>query len=115
MNITRVSESKEYPTTGHYDMRCLRMQGGEVSKTGDFSVGISHFLPGAYTEYMAAGVELIYIVVDGELTLTADGKEYTLTKYDSVHFDIGDERAMDNRTNLPAAMFVVAGMPKNNN
>lgn len=112
MKITKVIEGKEYPTTGHYDMRCLRLHGTDTSDCKDFTLGISHFLPGGKTDYMPAGVELIYLVVEGELTLTADGKEYTLGKYDSVHFSIGDEKAIENRTNMPASMFVIAGTPK---
>ena len=112
MKVTRVSEAKEYPTTGHYDMRCLRMHGVDTSDCRDFTLGVSHFLPGGRTDYLAAGVELIYIVIEGELTLTVGDDVYTLGKYDSVHFNIGDEKAIENKTNMPASMLVVAGMPK---
>lgn len=112
MKIMKLDEAKEYPTTGHYDMRALRLQGVDTSNCKDFTLGLSHFLPGGRTDYMEAGVELIYCVVDGELTLTTDEGTCKLHKFDSVHFDIGDKRSIVNETNMPAAMLVVAGMKK---
>lgn len=112
MKIMKVSEAKEYPTTGHYDMRCLRLHGVDTSDCKDFTLGVSHFLPAGRTDYLAAGVELIYVVVEGELTLTTEEGVCKLGKYDSVHFNIGEEKAIANETNFPASMLVIAGMPK---
>ena len=112
MNITRLNDAKEYPTTGHYDMRALRLHGVDTSNCQDFTLGLSHFLPGGRTDYMEASVELIYCVVEGELELTTEEGTTVLRKYDSVHFNIGDKRSVFNATNMPAAMLVVAGMKK---
>lgn len=112
MKLTRLEDAREYPTTGHYDMRALRLHGVDTSNCKDFTLGLSHFLPGGRTDYMEAGVELIYCIVEGELTLTTEDGTFKLHKYDSVHFDIGDKRSVVNETNMPAAMLVVAGMAK---
>lgn len=112
MKVTHINEAQEYKPAGHYDMRALRLHGADTSNCKDFTLGLSHFLPGGRTDYTAAGVELIYCVTEGELTVTAGGQEHVLRRYDSIHFDIGDERSVENKTNLPASMMVIAGMPK---
>ena len=86
MKIMKVSDAKEYPTTGHYDMRCLRLQGADTSNCQDFTLGVSHFLPAGKTDFLKAGVELIYFVLEGELTLVTEEGTCKLQKYDSVHF-----------------------------
>lgn len=114
MRINPLENVTEYKPGGHYDMRCYRMQGkGEDGESQDFTVSLSYFLPAAYTDYCAAGVELTYCVTEGELTLRTEEGVRKMHKYDTVHFNIGDMRSMTNETKEPAAMIVIAGNPKN--
>ena len=74
-------------------------------------LGLSHFLPGGGTEYVETGVELIYFILEGEMTVRTKDEAIVLKKYDSIHFNVGDGKEIRNETNLPASMLVIAGMP----
>ena len=103
MKVVRLADAFEYPVTGHFDMRALRLHNKETSNTVDYTLGLSHFLPGGGTEYVETGVELIYFILEDETIV--------LKKYDSIHFNVGDGKEIRNETNLPASMLVIAGMP----
>ena len=45
MEVTRYDEAPSYEAPGHFDVYGLRLQGFEVSKTRNFWMSISHFLP----------------------------------------------------------------------
>ena len=64
MKVVRLADAFEYPVTGHFDMRALRLHNKETSNTVDYTLGLSHFLPGGGTEYVETGVELIYFILD---------------------------------------------------
>ena len=76
-----------------------------------YHLGLSHFLPGGGTEYVETGVELIYFILEGEMTVRTKDETIVLKKYDSIHFNVGDGKEIRNETNLPASMLVIAGMP----
>ena len=63
------------------------------------------------TEYVETGVELIYFILEGEMTVRTKDETIVLKKYDSIHFNVGDGKEIRNETNLPASMLVIAGMP----
>ena len=107
-----VNNAKEYPTTGHFDMKALRLHGRDTSDCKDFTLGLSHFLPGGGTDYMEGGVELIYFILEGEMTVRTKTEIIVLRKHDSMHFGIGEGKSIKNETNMPASMLVIAGMPK---
>lgn len=111
MKVTRLNDAFEYPVTGHFDMRALRLHNRETSDAVDFSLGLSHFLPGGGTDYVETAVELTYFILEGEMTLRTERDVIVLKKYDSVHFSVGDGKSIKNETNLPASMLVIAGMP----
>ena len=69
MKVVRLADAFEYPVTGHFDMRALRLHNKETSNTVDYTLGLSHFLPGGGTEYVETGVELIYFILEGEMTV----------------------------------------------
>ena len=50
MKVVRLADAFEYPVTGHFDMRALRLHNKETSNTVDYTLGLSHFLPGGGTE-----------------------------------------------------------------
>ena len=111
MKVVRLADAFEYPGTGHVDMRALRLHNKETSNTVDYTLGLSHFLPGGGTEYVETGVELIYFILEGEMTVRTKDETIVLKKYDSIHFNVGDGKEIRNETNLPASMLVIAGMP----
>jgi len=92
-------------------VRTLRLQGFDASDAKAFSVGLSHFLPGGGAEMDATPLEKVYVVLEGEVTVTTDDSEVTLKALDSCYLPPGQARAIVNRTNLPASMLVVMPYP----
>ena len=116
MNKVVVNQSLAYNAPGHFDMRAIRLHGTDNGCQA-FSLGMSHFLPGGGTEYVEPPVELIYFILDGEMTiLDKDGGEITvLKKYDSMHFAEGEGKQILNKQNYPATMLVIASpLPQKN-
>lgn len=106
MQVTRFSEAPSYQAPEHYDMACLRLQGKEATTTDTIWIGLSHILPGGHTSLKDAGVEKIYIVVEGEVTVKTDKEEITLKRWDSCRIAPGEARALHNNTNLPASILL---------
>lgn len=99
----------EYDAPKHFRMRALRMHGFDEDGS-KLKVGLSHFLPGGGAERGSSPVERLYIVLSGEITVTAGGTEVTLRAMDSCHIPAGEEREVINRSDAVASMLVV--MPK---
>ena len=111
MDVMRLADARPYDAPKHFDMRGLRLQGYDASTAQSFWVGLSNFLPGGGAEMDATPLEKVYIVVDGEVTVTTDAGETTLAKYDSCRLGPGEARSIVNKTNLPALMLVVMPYP----
>ena len=112
MEVTRYDEAPSYEAPGHFDVYGLRLQGFEVSKTRNFWMSISHFLPKGGCTYDATPLEKVYFVLEGEVTvITADG-DVTLKKWDSCYLAPNEARAIENRTNSPASMLVAIPYPE---
>ncbi|RAX46839.1 cupin [Arthrobacter sp. AQ5-06] len=107
MRVTRIGEAEPFAPVGHEGVGPVRLQGGESTPTSDFTVALSHYLPGGAAELAHQAAETVYVVVSGELVMTSEGKEEVLVQYDSVHFTPGTLRTVHNRTNLPASMIVI--------
>lgn len=112
MEVTRIEEAHPYQAPRHYDMRALRLQGFDASSTDHFWVGLSHFLPGGGAEMDSTPLEKVYVVLDGEVTVTTDAGEQTLRRLDSCYLAPGEARSVVNRTNRPASMLVVMPYPE---
>ena len=111
MDVIRLADARPYDAPKHFDMRGLRLQGYDASTAQNFWVGLSNFLPGGGAEMDATPLEKVYIVVDGEVTVTTADGETTLGKYDSCRLGPGEGRSIVNKTNLPALMLVVMPYP----
>ncbi len=111
MQITRIDDAKPYEAAGHFDVTALRLQGFEASETENFNCGLSYYLPGGRAEMSASPLERIYVVLDGEITVTTNAGDTVLGSLDSCHIAPGEERAVENRTNRVATMLVVLPNP----
>ncbi|MHB1837123.1 MAG: cupin domain-containing protein [Solirubrobacteraceae bacterium] len=111
MQVTRLADARPYEAPKHFDVRTLRLQGFDASDAEAFSVGLTHFLPGGGAEMDGTPLEKVYVVVDGEVTVTTDEGEVTLAALDSCYLPAGQARAIVNRTNRPASMLVVMPYP----
>jgi quercetin dioxygenase-like cupin family protein len=111
MQVTRLGDAKPYEAPKHFDCTALRLQGWDASAAQNFSVGLSHFLPGGGCELDATPLEKVYVVTEGEVTVITHEGEATLGPYDSIYLAPNEARSIENRTNRPASMIVVMPYP----
>ena len=111
MEVMRLGDAQPYEAPKHFDMRGLRLQGFDATGAENFWVGLSHFLPGGGAEMDATPIEKVYVVVEGEVTVTTEEGDTTLGPLDSCRLIPGEARSILNRTNRPASMLVVMPYP----
>ena len=112
MIIKRADEAQQYEAAGHVGMVPLKYHPKEESPAMALSLGLSKFHPGGTTGYDKRPVEMIYFVLEGELTLRTEEGETRMHKYDSVHFMVDEYREMRNVSNEEASMLVFASFKK---
>jgi quercetin dioxygenase-like cupin family protein len=111
MRITTADAAPSYHPPLHQDVQAVRLQGHEAGPTSRFWVGRSRYLPGGRADEAATAEETVYVVLDGELVLTADGQDSTLRAGDSVHLPQGTVRSLENRSEQDASLLVVIALP----
>jgi uncharacterized cupin superfamily protein len=111
MEVTRIAETTAYEAARHHDVTALRLQGFDTSSVGNFWVGLSQYEPGGYAERDASATEKVYIVLDGEITVTTDDGESVLGPLDSCYLAPGEARTVENRTQARTSMLVVMEYP----
>lgn len=112
MIIKRAQEVQSYEAPGHVGMTPLKYHPKEESPITALSLGLSKFQPGGTTGYDKRPIEMIYFVLDGELTLRTEEGETKMHPYDSVHFMVDEYREMRNDSNKEASMLVFASFKK---
>ncbi len=107
MKVTRKNEPECMVPPMHYDMKSLKLQG-----TDSFSLGLSHFLPGGGAEFGIPPVNIVYYVLEGEITVKTQEETVVLKAGDSVHINVGEGRSVENTSNAVASMLVITDFPK---
>ena len=107
MKKIELKDAKSYQAPKHYNMTAFRLHGKEESDAQKFSVGLSHFLPGGGAEYVVVPVEIVYFVLEGEITISTESEKFILKQWDSIHISPGEGREVINETNKPASMLVI--------
>jgi quercetin dioxygenase-like cupin family protein len=111
MLIKRFNEATPYKAPNHFDMCGLRLQGFEDGGPKNFTVGLSHFLPGGGAGPDSSPLEKVYVVLSGRLSIWAGGKHETLGPLDSCTIGPNVERKILNETNEIVTMIVVMPYP----
>jgi len=101
---------KPYAAPGHIDTSALRLSGKDETGAQKFWVGLSHFLPGGGVEYSGEDQtsEKVYIVIEGQVTVKSKTEEFVLNPLDTLYIAPHEGRSIENKTNKPASMLVVA-------
>lgn len=110
--VVRKTEAVTYEAAKHFDVRATRLHNPEDVPEGSVVMGLSHFLPGGGAEMAPANFEMVYYIVEGEMTVTllddtGQEKQYVLQVGDSVHFGKGTQRASLNTGCVAAQMLVI--------
>jgi len=111
MKKVEIKDVKPYEAAGHFNMTAMRLHGKEETGAKKFWMGLSHFLPGGGAEMGATPTDKVYFVLEGEVTIVTPDTEITLRPWDSIFIGPGEQRAIVNRTNMPASMLVVIKYP----
>ena len=111
MLIKRFTDARPYEAPNHFDVRGLRLQGFEPGGPEAFWVGLSHYLPGGGAGPDAGPLEKVYVVLAGELTVSAEGQTQLLRALDSVRIGPNVERSVRNDGNQVATILVVMPYP----
>ena len=110
--VTKANESYKYEAPGHFDVRTTRLHDAD-DVNGQVTMGLSHFLPDGGADMAKAPKELIYYIIEGEMTITTDdGVDTVLHKGDSIHIGVGQGRSCRNTGIAGAQMLVVLCPPK---
>jgi mannose-6-phosphate isomerase-like protein (cupin superfamily) len=112
MQVTKFKDARRYEAANHVDVSALRLQGAEATKTSTFWTGVSHYLPGGKAEKSASDYERVYMVLDGEITVTTDQGSVVLGPMDSVHIAPKEVRIVENRANTVCTMLVIVSNAK---
>ena len=109
-SVRRLDQAVFYEAPNHFDMRAMRLQGLEAGGPEKFWVGLSHILPGGRAGPDAGGLEKVYVILEGELTLRSDGAEAVLGRLDSCAIGPGVVREIFNAGKEVVTMLVI--MPR---
>jgi quercetin dioxygenase-like cupin family protein len=111
MLVKRFNDAKQYEAPNHYGMVALRLQGFEEGGPKNFWTGLSHILPNGGAGPDASPIEKVYVVLEGEVTIRADGQEVVLKPMDSVTIGPNVVREVKNMSNAMAKMLVILPYP----
>lgn len=110
MKVTYKNEGVVYEPHGHYDTKCIRLHEPAMTGGEKLLAGITYFLPeGGRADFadVVPGMEIIYYVLEGEMTIETNAGDYVLRAGDSIFFKEGDGRAAKNTGTDPAKMLVI--------
>ncbi len=107
VSIRRIGAAVPYDAPNHFGTSGMRLQGLEAGGSEKFWVSLSHVLPGGRAGPDASAGEKVYVVLAGELTLRAGGRETRLGRHDSCCILPGTEREMVNLTQDVVTLLVV--------
>jgi len=111
MLVKRFHEARSYEAPNHRGVVGLRLQGFEPGGPTNQWVGYSQFLPGGGAGPDSTPFEKVYVVLEGEMTVIADGKEAVLKPLDSCTIAPNEVREIVNRSNHVCKMLVVIPYP----
>jgi quercetin dioxygenase-like cupin family protein len=107
MEVTRLADAPPYEAAKHHGIAALRLHGGGQTDTERVVVGLSHFLPGGGADESSSETERIYVVLEGQITVTTADGPVLLDPLDSCLIHPGETRSVQNATNRPASMLVI--------
>jgi len=111
MQVKHLSEARPYEAPNHRAYCSLRLFGLDAGGPKQFTVGLSHFLPGGGAGPDASPPEKVYLVLAGELTVIVNGKETVLKPLDSCVIEPNETREIINRGNDVCTIAVAVATP----
>jgi len=111
MHLVRYEDAPGYEAPGHQGMAMRRLQGREAGPGDSVWLGLSVLEPGGGTTLSASGAEKFYVLIEGEVEVTAeqDGvrSSVLLGPLDSCRIAPHEARQLRNRGTTPAKLLLV--------
>ncbi len=116
MKLVRAIDLKNpHDVPAHYDMKSLDIHGMEPEGFHNILIlGLSQFMPGGGAEKGEIKADVIYYMLEGEMTIRNAQGETIISAGDSVRFEKAEVREIVNRGTTTAKMLVIAGIPQAN-
>lgn len=111
MLVKRFEDAESYEAPNHWGVAGLRLQGFEDGGPENQWIGFSQFLPGGGAGPDSTPFEKVYVVIEGEMTVTIDGADTVLGPMDSCTIPAETVRKIENRSNHICKMLVVMPYP----
>jgi len=111
MKVIRLEEAVPYQASKHFGAYTMHMQHKNLGAAAPFWVGCSYYLPGGEAEWDATPFHKVYVVLDGEMTVSTEEGEVVLHPLDSVYLAPNERREARNDTNRVATMLTVLTYP----
>jgi len=109
MNVTRFDAAPDYFPPEHFDMRCVRLQGKEAGPSASMIMGCSIIQPGGYIPLSGSPLEKLYLVIEGEVTVSTATETSVLQRFDSCRIAPDEAREIRNASDKVA--MIVLAMP----
>jgi quercetin dioxygenase-like cupin family protein len=106
VNVVRFHAAPEYEAPGHFDMRMVRLQGREAGPSDVLWLGISELAPGGGTTLDPSPMEKLYVVLEGEVTVSNGADSVKVRRWDSVRIAPNEPRQLKNETDRPASILL---------
>lgn len=110
MHVTRFADAPSYTAPGHDLMQMVRLQGREAGPSESCWIGVSHLDPTGGTTLDASPYEKLYVVLEGEVTISNGHEEAVLRMWDSCRIAPNEERQLKNNTGQPATILLVMSL-----
>jgi len=91
-------------------MHMLRLQGREAGPTETAWLGLSTISPGGGTTLDVSDVEKIYVVLDGQITISNGREDAHLGPRDSCRIAPHEARRLSNHGDRPAVVLLVMAL-----
>ena len=111
MRVKRFAEAETYEAPNHWGVTGLRLQGFEDGGPENQWIGFSQFLPGGGAGPDSTPFEKVYVVIEGEMTVTIDGTDTVLGPMDSCTIPPETVRKNETRSNHICKMHLVMPYP----
>jgi mannose-6-phosphate isomerase-like protein (cupin superfamily) len=106
VNVVRFETAPEYEAPGHFDMRMVRLQGREAGPSDVLWLGVSELAPGGGTTLDPSPMEKLYVVLDGQVTVSNGTESVRVGRWDSVRIAPNEPRQLRNETDKPASILL---------
>ena len=106
MNVIRSDNAPPYTAPGHDDMAMRRLQGREAGPSDTLWLGLSEIAPGGGTTLDASPIEKMYVVLDGEVTISNGSEVAVLHRWDSCRIAANEGRSLRNDSHRPATILL---------